>query len=153
MQVKPRFLDEHLAKHLEVGDGTNAVVLGRLRPDAKLADMPLFERYYARVMAAQGDALASGARPVRGHNIYTGNVSVPRELFVRVGGFDPSFRALEDEELGVRLEKAGARFTFADEAESVHGSDWTSMKRWMERAYRDGVYQARLTKKHPDMPE
>ena len=153
MRVKPDFLEKHLEKHLEHGDGTNTVVLGRLRPDAKLADMPLFERYYARVMAAQGDELASGKRPVRGHNIYTGNVSMPRELFARAGGFDPAFRALEDEELGVRLEKAGARFAFANEAESIHGSDWTSMKKWMDRAYRDGVYQAKLAKKHPDMPE
>ena len=153
MQVKPDFLEKHLEKHLENGDGTNTVVLGRLRPDAKLADMPLFERYYARVMAAQGDELASGKRPVRGHNIYTGNVSMPRELFIRAGGFDPAFRALEDEELGVRLEKAGACFAFANEAESIHGSDWTSMKRWMDRAYRDGIYQAKLSKKHPDMPE
>ena len=153
MQVRPDFLEKHLEKHLETGDGTDTVVLGRLRPDAKLADMPLFERYYARVMASQGDELASGKRAVRGHNIYTGNVSMARELFVRAGGFDPAFRALEDEELGVRLEKAGARFAFANEAESVHGSDWTSMKKWMERAYRDGVYQAKLSKKHPDMPE
>ncbi|MBX3220761.1 MAG: glycosyltransferase [Labilithrix sp.] len=153
MQVRPDFLAKHVARHLEIGDATDSVVLGRLRPDAKLADMPLFERYYARVMASQGDELASGARPVRGHNIYTGNVSMPRELFVRAGGFDPAFRALEDEELGVRLEKAGARFAFANEAESVHGSDWTSMKKWMDRAFRDGVYQAKLARKHPDMPE
>ena len=153
MQVKPDFLEKHLARHLELGDATDSVVLGRLRPDAKLADMPLFERYYARVMASQGDDLAAERRPVRGHNIYTGNVSMARELFVRAGGFDPAFRALEDEELGVRLEKAGARFAFANEAESVHGSDWTSMKRWMDRAYRDGVYQAKLARKHPDKPE
>ncbi|MCW5833447.1 MAG: glycosyltransferase [Labilithrix sp.] len=153
MQVKPEFLAKHLARHLEIGDATSSVVLGRLRPDAKLAEMPLFERYYARVMASQGDELAAGERPVRGHNIYTGNVSMARELFVRAGGFDPAFRALEDEELGVRLEKAGARFAFADEAESVHGSDWTSMKKWMDRAYRDGVYQAKLARKHPDVPE
>jgi serine acetyltransferase/GT2 family glycosyltransferase len=153
MLVAPSFLDEHLEKHLEEDDAANTVVLGRLRPDAKLADMPLFERFYARVMANQNDALASGERAVRGHNIYTGNVSMPRDLFLRAGGFDPSFRALEDEELGVRLEKAGARFVFANDAESVHGSDWTSMTKWMERAYRDGKYQAKLSKKHPDIPE
>lgn len=148
MQVTPTFLRAHLDKH----DSPNTVVLGRLRPDAKLAEMPLFERFYARVMAEQNDALASG-KPVHGHNIYTGNVSMPRELFVRAGGFDPAFRALEDEELGVRLEKAGARFVFANDAESVHGSDWTSMTKWMTRAYRDGVYQTKLAKKHPDMPD
>ena len=150
MQVAPTFLERHLARHA-AAEGT--VVLGRLRPDAKLADMPLFERFYARVMAKQGDAFARGEEPVRGHNVYTGNVSMPRELFLRAGGFDPAFRALEDEELGVRLEKEGARFAFADDAESVHASDWTSMKRWMDRAFRDGVYQTKLARKHPDVPE
>lgn len=148
MQIAKDFLEKHLERH----DAPDAVVLGRLRPDAALATMPLFERFYARTMASQNDELAGG-KPLRGHNIYTGNVSMPRELFLRAGGFDPEFRALEDEELGVRLEKAGARFVFANEAESVHGSDWTSMKKWMARAYRDGKYQAKLAKKHPDTPE
>ena len=151
MQVKPDFLAQHLKLH-EAGKPGNTVVLGRLRPDAKLAEMPLFERFYARVMKQQNDELAGG-KGVRGHNIYTGNVSMPKALFVRAGGFDPAFRALEDEELGVRLEKAGAEFAFANEAESVHGSDWTSMTAWMNRAYRDGVYQTKLSHKHPDMPE
>jgi serine acetyltransferase/GT2 family glycosyltransferase len=149
MQVGPEFLARHLAEH----DVPDTVVLGRLRPDAQIAEMPLFERFYAHVMKKQGDELAAGRSPVRGHNIYTGNLSLPRELFVRVGGFDAAFRALEDEELGVRLEKAGARFRFADTAESVHGSDWTSMAKWLERAYRDGLYETKLSKKHPDVPE
>lgn len=147
MQIAPSFLAAHLAKHV----AEDTVVLGRLRPDAKLADMPLFERFYARVLAKQGDDFASGKEQVHGHNIYTGNVSLPRALFLRAGGFDPQFRALEDEELGIRLEKAGARFAFADDAESVHGSDWTSMRKWMDRAFRDGVYQTKLARKHPDV--
>jgi serine acetyltransferase/GT2 family glycosyltransferase len=149
MQVGPAFLEKHLARHTE----EDTVVLGRLRPDANIDEMPLFERFYARVMAKQNEELASGTRPVRGHNIYTGNMSLPRALFLKAGGFDPTFRALEDEELGVRLEKIGAKFAFANDAESVHGSDWTSMTKWMERAYRDGVYQTKLAKKHADMPE
>lgn len=149
MQVKATFLEKHLDKH--TGDDT--VVLGRLRPDAKLADMPLFERFYARVLANKAEAFAAGEASVRGHDVYTGNVSFPRKLFLEAGGFDAQFRALEDEELGIRLEKAGASFAFANEAESIHGSDWTSMKKWMERAYRDGVYQAKVSRKHPDHPE
>ncbi len=95
MQVKPDFLEQHLKLH-EAGPPGNSVVLGRLRPDAKLAEMPLFERFYARVMKQQNDELAGG-KGVRGHNIYTGNVSMPKALFARAGGFDPQFRALEDE--------------------------------------------------------
>jgi serine acetyltransferase/GT2 family glycosyltransferase len=149
MQVKPTFLEAHLRHHAD----DRTVVLGRLRPDAKIAEMPLFERFYARVLKQQGDDFASGKEPVRGHNLYTGNVSMARELFVEVGGFDPQFRALEDEELGIRLEKGGASFAFADDAESVHGSDWTSMQKWMARAKRDGVFQTKVSRKHPDKPD
>jgi serine acetyltransferase/GT2 family glycosyltransferase len=149
MQVGRTFLEKHLDEHTD----DRTVVLGRLRPDANLADMPLFERFYARVLAAKAEDFASGKTRVRGHDLYTGNVSFPRALLVRAGGFDPQFRALEDEELGIRLEKAGARFVFANEAESMHGSDWTSRKKWMDRAYRDGVYQTKVAKKHPDHPE
>ncbi|MDB4940915.1 MAG: Serine acetyltransferase [Labilithrix sp.] len=149
MQVGPAYLEKHLAEHV----AADMVVLGRLRPDEDLKTLPLYERYYARVMGRAGDAYASGATPVRGHNVYTGNVSFPRELFLRIGGFDKELRALEDEELGIRFEKAGARFAFANEAESVHGSDRTSMEKWMERAYRDGIYQTKVGKKHPDHRE
>src|SRR5206468_6295423 len=125
MQVNPEFLANHLKRHTD----ERTVVLGRLRPDAKLAEMPLFERFYARVLAEKAEAFAAGKAEVRGHDVYTGNVSFPRALFLAAGGFDAQFRALEDEELGIRLEKAGARFTFANDAESIHGSDWTSMKK------------------------
>lgn len=152
MQVKPTFLEAHLRHHAGEGEG-KTVVLGRLRPDAKIAEMPLFERFYARVLRQQGDDFASGKESVRGHNLYTGNVSMPRALFLEVGGFDSQFRALEDEELGIRLEKGGASFAFADDAESVHGSDWTSMQKWMERAKRDGVFQTKVSRKHPDKPD
>ncbi|HSO36064.1 MAG TPA: glycosyltransferase [Labilithrix sp.] len=146
MQVGPTFVEKHLAKHTE----PNMVVLGRLRPETGLGELPLYERYYTRVMGRAGDAFASGKEPVRGHNVYTGNVSFPRELFLAIGGFDPEFRALEDEELGIRFENAGAKFGFANDAESVHGSDRTSMKTWMARAYRDGIYSTKVGKKHPD---
>lgn len=161
MEVAPDFLANHLAHHLPAtgaegraeGEAPGRVVIGRLRPSAKLAEMPLFERFYARVLAKQAEDFTAGREQVRGHNLYTGNVSMPRELFLRVGGFDPAFRALEDEELGIRLEKSGAAFAFAADAESVHGSDWTSMKRWMDRAFRDGIYQTKVGRKHPDVYE
>ncbi len=155
MQVSANFLEKHLERHREMlasAEG-NTVVLGRLRPSANLADMPLFERFYARVLAEKAEAFASGQAQVRGHDLYTGNVSLPRALFLKAGGFDATFRALEDEELGIRLEKAGASFAFANEAESVHGSDWTSRTAWMARARRDGVYQAKVSRKHPDHHE
>ena len=147
MQVGPDYLERHLEHHVD----DHTVTLGRFRPSASLEGMPLFERFYAKILAEVFEGHTRG--PVRGHQMYTGNVSIARRLFLEAGGFDPAFKAIEDEELGIRLEKAGARFGFANDAESLHGSDWTSMKKWMDRCYRDGVYQTKVARKHPDAPE
>lgn len=53
---------------------------------------------------------------------YTGNLSLPRALFDRIGGFDGSFSGwgLEDLDLGVRLHGAGARWVFSRFALGYH---------------------------------
>lgn len=149
MRVGDRFLEAHLSLH----DAKDTVVLGQLRPDADIATMPLFEKFFARMLSNKADELLAGKKKLRGHGVYTGNVSVDRSLFLRVGGFDPQFRALEDEELGLRLEKAGARLLFSDKGESVHGSDKTSLEKWLARSENDGRYAVRVGRKHRDLAE
>jgi peptidoglycan/xylan/chitin deacetylase (PgdA/CDA1 family)/GT2 family glycosyltransferase len=58
---------------------------------------------------------------------YTGNLSVPRKLFERVGGFAREFEGwgLEDLDLGYRLHKAGAAFVFSRFAVGHHLVDPT----------------------------
>jgi glycosyltransferase involved in cell wall biosynthesis len=53
---------------------------------------------------------------------YSHNMSVPRELFVRVGGFDEAMRQWghEDIELGLRLFKAGGKFRYDRDAYCAH---------------------------------
>ncbi len=149
MRVGRDFLTGHLSLH----DEPDTVVLGQLRPDADIAKMPLFEKFFARQLEKKADALLAGNAKLRGHGVYTGNVSVDRELFLRVGGFDPAFRALEDEELGIRLEKAGARLLFSGEGSSLHGSDKTSLEKWLARSFNDGTFAVRVGRKHRDLAE
>lgn len=56
---------------------------------------------------------------------YTGNVSLSRSLFERVGGFADDFVGwgLEDLDLGYRLHRAGARFVFSRFAIGFHLTD------------------------------
>ncbi|MBL9108402.1 MAG: glycosyltransferase [Myxococcales bacterium] len=149
MRVGQGFLEGHLAHHEKPG----TVVLGQLRPDADIASMPLFEKFFARMLSNKADELLAGRAKLRGHGVYTGNVSVDRELFLRVGGFDPAFRALEDEELGIRLEKAGATLLFSDKGESIHGSDKTEVEKWLARSQNDGKYAVRVGRKHRDVAD
>ena len=53
---------------------------------------------------------------------YTGNVSLPKALLAKVGGFAEGFRGwgLEDVDLGVRLDDAGARWILSRWALGVH---------------------------------
>ncbi|MFI5837889.1 glycosyltransferase family 2 protein [Micromonospora sp. NPDC051300] len=67
---------------------------------------------------------------------YTHNISLPRELFDRVGGFREEFAlsyGMEDIELFYRVDQAGATFSYDDDARVVHLPHHRDMGRnWME---------------------
>ncbi|MBX3187596.1 MAG: glycosyltransferase family 2 protein [Labilithrix sp.] len=140
--------EEFVAAHLEAHDGhDDRVVMGELEPDARIATMPLFERFHARVLQKNADRFAEGGT-FAGHDVYTANLSLPRLLFFQAGGFDPAF-FIEDVELGVRLEKLGAKFVFSRRAAAVHASDHTSLDAWLARSAKEGRDWVRLVRKHP----
>jgi glycosyltransferase involved in cell wall biosynthesis/peptidoglycan/xylan/chitin deacetylase (PgdA/CDA1 family) len=59
-------------------------------------------------------------RPAHWENLYSGNVSIPRQLFLRVEGFDDQGHRCHDLDLGYRLFRAGARFRYSPECQAVH---------------------------------
>ena len=147
MQIRPDFVGLHLASH---GEG-RAVVLGRIDADPALADMPLFERWHARMLDRKVERILDGTLTPRGNLLFTGNVSLRRDDYLAVGGFDRSLPQSEDVELGLRLEKAGVRFLFRPDAATMHGSDRTSVEAWRARARRYGLCDYRIAQKHPDV--
>jgi serine acetyltransferase/GT2 family glycosyltransferase len=148
MQVGPDIVAAHLALHER---DEHAVVLGRILPDPD-AKLELFERFHADVLERFAASVLAGDATARGPNVYTGNVSMRRDAYVRVGGFDAAFGHSEDAELGVRLEKDGAHFHLSERAASVHSSDRTSAEGWLRRAKAYGVFDTRIARKHPDVP-
>ena len=115
--------------------------------DPSTEGLPLFERFHAYQLEKVAHRHAA-AGTFAGHEVYTGNLSLPRALFLRAGGFDPAF-FIEDVELGVRLERCGATFVFSREAAAVHASDHTSLEGWLDRCHREGRDWVRLARKHP----
>jgi glycosyltransferase involved in cell wall biosynthesis len=149
MQIPPSFLEEHLRAH-EQGF---TLVLGHIEEQADLtAHKPLFERFHADQLARFYDRLGRGDIAARGVHVCTGNVSFRRADYLAAGGFDRSLQRSEDRELGVRLEKRGARLTFAREARSYNRSDHVDLEVWLRRAFLYGVYDSRIARRHPDVP-
>jgi glycosyltransferase involved in cell wall biosynthesis len=149
MQVEPTFLTEHLAMH---PSGARRAVLGRLAPDAQIQDMPYFERWYAAGHQQRADRARAGKLSLDGYAFYTGNVSLLRDDYRQVGGFDFTLRIGEDTDLGLRLEKAGVELSYSERAVAFHGSDHTSEEKWLQKARAYGVNFHKIGRKHFDMP-
>jgi glycosyltransferase involved in cell wall biosynthesis len=146
MQVPPGFLAAHLAAH---PGGSHRAVLGRIKADPAIGQMPLFERWYAHRLDVISARLDSGAQRLNGSALYSGNVSLQRGDYLAVGGFDPALERSEDAELGLRLEAHGVELAFCPAACSLHGSDHASEAGWLRRAFLYGVFDSRIRTRHP----
>jgi serine acetyltransferase/GT2 family glycosyltransferase len=143
-----------LEEHLRVHQGTpRAVVMGRLRSSRNVANMPIFERFHARKLEEFAEALRTSGRSPRGNELYSGNLSLRRADYLAVGGFDRSLGRSEDMELGYRLERAGAKILFSDAAFAEHDSDHASQEGWLASAFKYGVTDQRIARKHGDAPD
>ncbi len=149
MLVPPEFLERHLAAH----DAGYTLVLGHIAYDESLADKALFERFHAEQLALFVKRYTEHPTDVHGVMVCTGNVSFRRADYLAVGGFDRSLDRSEDRELGVRLQKAGAKLFFARDAVTTNRSDHTDLSVWRKRNFNYGVYDSRIHHKHPDLPD
>src|SRR5262245_24196972 len=83
---------------------------------------------------------------------HTCNVSTPTNVLLNVGGFNESFQipAMEDIELGYRLEKAGSRMVFAPDAKAVHYR-FPGYRDFIERSEQAGYSLGQLIRLHPEL--
>lgn len=145
MEVPAAVLSEHARIH---DTDPRAVVLGWIKTPARGA-LPLFERFHAKYLDDLAGDVHGGRRPLTGIEVWSGNLSMRRSQYLRVGGFDAALGLSEDAELGLRLEQDGARFHVSEKAHSIHHSDHGSLPAWMKRSYRYGRTDLRISRKHP----
>jgi GT2 family glycosyltransferase len=90
----------------------------------------------------------------RGHrftyrDFFSGNFSIPADLFTALGGFDPTIGGrLEDYEFGLRLLAAGVRMRFCRAAAGTH-HDPTDLPDWIRRIREEGASDVRISTLHP----
>ncbi len=132
-----------LAEHMRFHDTANRVVIGRLLPDADTL-LAGWTRWEQRTWDRRYAAIERGTVAASGQHVYSGNVSVDRALFVRLGGFNTALKRAEDTELGYRLERAGAQFRFNGSAAGVH-CGVHSLAQWQTIQYIYGRSDVRLS--------
>ncbi len=143
IEVSPAFVDAHVRRHTE----PDVVVVGYLPP-------MLQERrdFFAVVLRRWWEGMFEGMRDP-GHrfaysDLLSGNVSLPRALFARVGGFNETLLCHEDYELGFRLIEAGAQLRFAEDAAGWH-HEHTDLPRALQRKRHEGRADITLARLHP----
>lgn len=147
MRLHKNFISQHMATHAAGA----TVVLGHIASSTHLDQMPIFERFHAAQLGRFVSGVAQGRIAVRGVHVCTGNISFRRQDYLDLGGFDPALKRSEDRELGVRLEKSGATLKFCETAVCEHESDHSDLNVWLKRAFNYGVYDRRISAKHPDL--
>ena len=148
MELPPRFLEIHLSYHAH--DRPTAV-FGRYASDPKIGEKSIFERYHGAKWDELARAVDRGELVVDGTLLATGNASMRREDYFRVGGLDLSLPRAEDMALGLDLEELGVELVFSNAAYSVHLSDHTQPAKWRGRAFIHGKLEPGIARKHPRM--
>ncbi|HWP41977.1 MAG TPA: glycosyltransferase [Blastocatellia bacterium] len=146
MLAEPNLVAEHLRAHKEAPGGC---VLGNI---ISAPGRHPFERMMAYIYDGPKSTLAS--REPTAQDYWSGNVSISRELYFRLGGYSEelaSLRCGEDMEFGLRMVAAGIRLRFAERAVTHHHFTERFGAR-LYRSYRTGIARAYLKERHPELP-
>jgi len=152
MEAEPRMLAEHDASHRQGFD----LVLG---------DLPLHPKSPRNLLswgvgvwaASRRERLEAAGGELGLDDLLTGQMSVSRQAFDAVGGFDASFTRdglvpSGDHDFGYRIIKAGYRATFNAAAISLQYYD-VDPGDYLRRAYDIGASEQELVIKHPEQAE
>lgn len=144
----PDFLSAHLEGH---GDAPvqPSVVIGYL-PTTLTSQRGIYASALRGWWEAMFDRMAEPGRRFSYTDFLSGNVSMPTELFNRVGGFEPKLRCHEDYELGYRLIETGACFNFSRRAKGYH-VEATDLSRSLRRQFDEGVADVWIAGQHSDI--
>lgn len=114
--------------------------------------MPTHGDWFARRFAQQWNEHYKHlkTRPPTWRDCYSGNLSMPRNLFFESGAFATELATWFDLELGYRLQQCGARFVMLEGASGEH-DDYKGMRRLLNVSEAEGRIAPRVIERHPEM--
>lgn len=140
--ASPQLVAEHLAAHEKE---PKTIGIGALTQEPTTA-----RDWFAHAFAAAWD---ERYRELEGKRVdwtdcYGGNLSAPREALKEVGGYATDLAAVEDLDLGFRLESAGCLPRYLPRAHGVH-DDQKGRGRIIADTERFGTFCAEYVERHP----
>jgi GT2 family glycosyltransferase len=148
MEPVPGFLLAHRDAHPA---GSRRAVVGPVPIQIDAASPPIVH-YRGRGMNTHLDRLAQPGYQLGFRDVYSGNLSLPRDVLREVGGFDETFKLYghEDYELALRLVKAGVELGYGPQAVAYqyYDKDFAALARDCLARGHTAVLFAR---KHPDV--
>jgi len=150
IEPQRKFVEAHVRAHAgSGGDSGPRVSIGYL-PSVLQPEADQFAIALRGWWEAMFDRLRNPGRRRGYSDLLSGNMSVPRQVFLDAGGFDTSLRCHEDYELGYRLLRAGCRFVFAEEAVGIH-RDHTRLDGACRRKRDEGTADVALARRYPEL--
>jgi glycosyltransferase involved in cell wall biosynthesis len=147
MTVEDSFLCRHLSAHMT---WPNTLVVGSIRlPDE--AGLTAFGRFRQR-LEDQGLPQKPGLASMS--NFCTAaNMSLSRELFLGIGGFDGAIISGEDQDFALRHTASGGRIVFWPEAKGIHWDTSLDIRSYCLRNEWGSKHMIPLCRRYPDRPD
>ena len=145
----PDLIERHLVRHNQDPDRTVAI-LGKIDWHPEVAGNALLSWLDRSGLQFDYASITNG--DAGWARFYASNLSIKRDLFLEVGGFDEDFIfTYEDLDVGLRLGEAGMRLLYEPDARVFHHHiyDLDGLRRRFE-ATAEGEWL--MIKKHPDFP-
>jgi len=148
MEPIPGFLLAHSEAH---PPGSRRAVVGAV-PIPVDASSPPIVHYRRAGMNTHLDRLAQPGYQLGFRDMYSGNLSLPRDLVLEVGGFDEAFKlyGYEDYELALRLLRTGVELAYSPQAMAYqrYDKDFAALAR---DCVARGQTAVLFALKHPDV--
>ena len=142
--LQPDFLEQHLRAQNE---WENLLGIGKIiLPPDKLAEPGIRFRQELEMNEIPADRGL-----VEKPNFATAaNMSIKRDHFLKLGGFNPKIKGIEDQEFALRHTAQGGKIAYLPEAIAIHNDDWLDFFSFCRRQERGAEWMVEFSRLYPD---
>jgi hypothetical protein len=142
--VQPDFLEHHLAAHNE---WDNLMAIGKIiLPPEKLVEPGIRFRQNIEIMGIP-DKRTLVTQPNFGS---AANMSIKKDHYLKLGGFDPAMAGIEDQDFSMRHSKNGGKIAYLPEAVAIHNDDWLDFLSFCQRQERGMEWTVAFSRRYPE---